>query len=246
MFITRMMFGLSGFLFSINAMAIPTTAGDALLTSLGNEFTFTFDGGSGGITDGADGLYFSDSSIGFSLFVEGFGAGGPAALRQQNVADRGLGVVDGEAGGTWEGGETLRVSLSDGLLFDLVGFSVNSYGESGIVGDCFTGNAWYMATSSSGMGEGRPFNTADGCDDPPDAPLSSLMAGISFVDVADARLPFDLFPPYGPVAPFAGYLESLTIRVDAPAPPAAVPEPAALGLFLLGLFAVAAARRRAA
>ena len=246
MFIKRTMLGLSGLLFTINAMAIPTTSGDAVLTSLGNEFTFTFDGGSGGVTEGSDGLYFSDSSIGFSLFVEGFGATGSAALRQQDSMHRGLGVVGGDADGAWEGGETLRVSLSDGLLFDLVGFSVNSYGESGIVGDCFTGNAWYMATASSGMGEGRPFNSADGCDDPPDAPLSSLMAGISFVDLADAGLPFDLFPPYGPVEPFAGYLESLTIRVDAPAPPAAVPEPAALGLFLLGLFGVAAARRKAA
>lgn len=232
--------GISALLVSLNAAAVPTTAGNTDLAISGDLYTFTFDLVSADI-NGSDGLFFSNADISWSLYAEATNAGGSTTLRQDFPGDGGLGVPGGTFDDNWEAGESLNFSISDGTLFDLVGFTVNG-GNGGDHGNCVPSNSWYRIDSSKGGEIGSTFMSRDGCpvDMTGDISFDPGFQDIASFEIADSGRKTDPFDPDTLLTPWTGYLESLTIRVDS----VAVPVPSAFALFTLGLVGLGVTRRR--
>ena len=236
--ITKILAGGALLMASAGVAAMPSVAGKTVLDSSGDLYTFTFDEGFTKDIVSSDGLFFTNGSIPWSLQVE---FGGGTSLRQDWPANGGLGVDGGKFGDNWEAGEILGVSLSGGLTFDLVSFTVNG-GNGGAHGDCVVSNAWYEVSSSKGASNLAPFDTRDGCNDSDidfSADIDPDFGDIMWVTFADSGLS-DIMGK--PITPWTGYLESLTIRVAS----SDVPAPSVIALFSLGLLAFGLARRRKA
>ena len=232
--ITKILAGGVLVLSSASVAAMPSVAGKTVLDSSGDLYTFTFDEGFPDDIVSIDGLFFSDGSIAWDLLVN---FSGGDSLRQDEPADGGLGVDGGLFEDNWEAGETLTVSLTGGLAFDLVSFTVNG-GNGGAHGDCVMSNALFQIDTSSGGNLIGSFDAYDGCNDI-ETDLSVLdnfsdILSATFSDADEGDIAGT------PITPWTGYLESLTIRV------AGVPAPSVIALFSLGLLAFGLARRRKA
>jgi len=236
-FVLRPELGAVALLWAVNAHAIPTTAGHTSLSSTDDLYTFTFDSLGSDIASG-DGLYFTDNSISWSLYAEAFNGSGIATIRQDASAHGGLGVDGGTYGNNWERGEYLKLSLSNGQLFDIVGLSFNG-GNAGELGDCVLSNSIYDVNTSAGDFGGTSMKRADGClSNGETVPWysSSLLEDISWVELRDWQ---DHHVSQDHLDDWIGYLESVTIRTSN-----VVPEPSIIGLFTAGLVGIGFTRRR--
>ncbi len=243
--------GATALLFAYHAHAIPTTAGSTSLTTNGNEYTFTFDQLSSDLWS-SDGLYFTDGSISWSLYAEAFNDNGAAVIRQDAPAHGGLGVDGGTYGDNWEYGETIKLSLSGGQQFDIIGLSFNG-GNAGAHQDCVPGgeheNGMFDITTSHLAFGGSWMNQFDGCDANGERPFwtssstGPYLNGITYVELSDwSQIHGNTQIDSGQAARWTGYLESVTIRTTNNS----VPEPSIIALFAAGLFGIGFARRRKA
>ena len=230
-----------------NVAAMPI-AGHTDLDIAGDLYTFTFDtviedDPTGFPSDiiSANGLFFTDGSIPWRLVAEATGPSSNTRLIQDHPRNGGLGVLPGPVGDNWAYQEQIKFTLSDNLVFDLVGFTVNGGNTGGAHGDCVpNGNAALYLISGGKGGIGSFFSDRDGCaangEDTEDFSADPIF-GDWFSDLS--YIEFDSVQPGPGIGLWAGYLESITIRVESP-----IPAPPAIALLLVGLLGLRLSRKQ--